>query len=156
MTEGSCLAPFDAGPVRVPYPACRADGGSIGHLVRLEPALGVTIFGLDLQGDMADPKVVLQCVAGTLKKHISGMAAGYHEMRGQRRLRRAHRPDVQLCAANIDVPLLAAQKKRRRRAMHGPRPRLRRLRTEGTSTLVPVPPQGPAIRTRSARRRPRR
>jgi len=63
--------------------------------VRLQPA-GLRVSELDLQGRMADAEAVFQPLDKGCKRGIPRVPAGHHQMRRQRGLRRAHRPDVQV------------------------------------------------------------
>src|ERR1051326_3569996 len=87
---GSIIAESGCG-CRTGGQGCRSDG-----VVGGQPADHRLIGGLDLQRHMADAEALLQFVLSAPKQGFGRDAFGAHEVRGQRRLGRAHAPDMQV------------------------------------------------------------
>src|SRR5436190_2040282 len=71
-------------------------GAYLNNIVGGEPADNRFIGGLDLQCHMADAEALLQFVLSAPQQGFGGDAFGTHEMRRQRRLGRAHAPNMQV------------------------------------------------------------
>ena len=54
------------------------------------------VADLDLHGRVVDPEALGKRAAERVQERVARMAGGHHEMRSERVLGRAHRPDVEI------------------------------------------------------------